>query len=215
MTTTLTAGTGEIALTTDAASADSDAELAGRFERDALPLRAVLLRGARRLTCNETDAEDLLQDTFLAAYRGFRTFTPGTNLQAWLFRVMQNRWINNFRYRQRRPVEVTLDGITDRELARNADRTQLKPRAAELEALEAFPDSRIAAALGALPEPQRLVVYYADIEGFTYAETAQMLGIPLGTVMSRLSRGRKRLRISLANLAAGRRRCTVADELVA
>jgi RNA polymerase sigma-70 factor (ECF subfamily) len=190
-----------MALTPDAAPAESDADLAARFERDALPLRSVLLRGARRLTRNETDAEDLLQDTFLAAYRGFGKFTQGTNLQAWLFRIMRNTWINNFRYRQRRPAEVTLEGLTDRVLAGDADRTHLRPRAAELEALDALPDSRIVAALRALPEPQRLVVFYADIEGFTYAETAEILCAPLGTVMSRLSRGRKRLRIALADLA--------------
>jgi RNA polymerase sigma-70 factor (ECF subfamily) len=177
--------------------------LTAQFERDVLPLRSTLLRGARRLTLNDTDADDLLQDTLLAAYRGFGTFTPGTNVQAWMFRIMHNRWINNFRRRERRPAEVAMDSITEREFAQSA----------EVEVLESLPDSRIKAALAALPEAQRLVLYYADIEGFTYAETAAILGIPLGTVMSRVSRGRRRLRLALADLAGGRG--VVDDELVA
>lgn len=187
--------------------------LTAQYERDVLPLRNILFRGARRLTLNDADADDLLQDTLLAAYRGFGTFTPGTNVQAWLFRIMQNRWINNFRSRERRPAEVTLDGITEHALARSADRTATLPRSAELEALESLPNNRINAALAALPEAQRMVLYYADIEGFTYAETAAKLGIPVGTVMSRVSRGRRRLRVALADMARGRG--VVADELAA
>ena len=181
--------------------------LSAQFERDVLPLRSVLFRGARRLTLNDADADDLLQDTLLAAYRGFGTFTPGTNVQAWLFRIMQNRWINNFRSKERRPAEVALDGIAEHTLALSAEQS------AEVEFLDSLPDSRIRAALAALPESQCLVLYYVDIEGFTYAETARALGIPLGTVMSRVSRGRRRLRVSLADMAHGRD--TVADELVA
>jgi RNA polymerase sigma-70 factor (ECF subfamily) len=187
--------------------------LAAQFERDVLPLRSTLFRGARRLTLNDADADDLLQDTLLAAYRGFGTFTPGTNVQAWLFRIMQNRWINNFHSRERRPAEVALDGITEHALALSADRVASSPRPAELEFLDSLPDSRITAALAALPDAQRLVVYYTDIEGLAYAETAEVLGIPLGTVMSRVSRGRRRLRVALADMARGRG--VVADELVA
>jgi RNA polymerase sigma-70 factor (ECF subfamily) len=174
--------------------------LTTQFELDVLPLRGILLRGARRLTGNDVDAEDLLQETLLAAYRGFGTFTPGTNVQAWLFRIMQNRWINNYRRGQCRPTEVAMDGISERELTCAATTA----RSAELEALEALPDSRIRAALAALPEPQRLVLYYADIEGFTYAEIAQTLGIPIGTVMSRVFRARKRMRVALADMATTR-----------
>lgn len=187
--------------------------LTAQFEHDVLPLRNILLRGARRLTTNDADAEDLLQDTMLAAYRGFGTFTPGTNVQAWLFRIMRNRWINDYRRRQCRPTEVVMDEVTDHALA--ADRAAVLPRPAEVEFLDSLPDSRIKDALAALPEPQCLVLYYTDIEGFTYAETAAILGIPLGTVMSRVSRGRRRLRLSLADLVAGRSAGSAADECAA
>ena len=189
--------------------------LTAQFERDVLPLRSTLFRGARRLTLNDADADDLLQDTLLAAYRGFGTFTPGTNVQAWLFRIMHNRWINNFRRRQCRPAEVAMDAITDGDLALRTDRAASPPRSAEVEFLESLPDSRIKAALAALPEAQCLVLYYTDIEGFTYAETAATLGIPLGTVMSRVSRGRRRLRVSLADMAPGRSAVTTAAALAA
>jgi DNA-directed RNA polymerase specialized sigma24 family protein len=112
------------------------------------------------LTRTEADAEDLLQDTLLHSYTGFRTFESGTNLQAWLFRILHNRWVSNHRYKQRRPAEVPVDGFTEREVARSA----------ETEALEAFPDNVIQAALDALPEGFRLAVYYADVEGFTCAD---------------------------------------------
>lgn len=177
--------------------------LTAQFERDVLPLRSTLFRGARRLTLNDADADDLLQDTLLAAYRGYGTFTPGTNVQAWLFRIMHNRWINNFRRRQCRPTEVAMDSMAERDLARSA----------EMEVLDGLPDNRIKAALAALPDAQRMVLYYTDIEGFAYAETAAILGIPVGTVMSRVSRGRRRLRVALADLAGGRG--VAADDLAA
>lgn len=184
-------------------------DLAARFERDVLPLRSLLSRGARRLTFNDADAEDLLQDTLLAAYRGFGTFRSGTNLQAWLFRIMHNSWVNAHRRRQCRPDEVTVEGFRERELVRGADRTSHVTRSAELLVLESLPDSRIRAALAALPEAQSLVLYYADVQGFTYAETAATLGIPIGTVMSRVSRGRRRLRVSLADMASGQHAAAV------
>ncbi|MGB3483507.1 MAG: sigma-70 family RNA polymerase sigma factor [Mycobacterium sp.] len=189
--------------------------VATQFEQDVLPLRSKLLRGARRLTLNDADADDLLQETMLAAYRGFGTFTPGTNVQAWLFRIMHNRWINNYRRGQSRPTEVTMDGITEAQLALGTDRTATTPRSAEREVLDLLPDIRVRAALGALPEPQRVVLYYADIEGCAYAEIAQMLGIPIGTVMSRVFRARKRLRVALAGMATGRATGGVADECAA
>ncbi|QZT65789.1 sigma-70 family RNA polymerase sigma factor [Mycolicibacterium austroafricanum] len=199
----------------ETATADSDPDLAARFEREALPLRDVLLRGARRLTTNEADAEDLLQDTLLAAYKGFRTFTPGTNIQAWLFRIMQNRWINNFRRKQRRVEEVTMEGFTERTLAEGARRAPSAPHSVEAELFGAIADDDVTAALGALPEGYRLVLYYAEVEGYTYAETAAILSIPPGTVMSRVYRARQRLRIALAHKAVGRGAEIDDDEIAA
>jgi RNA polymerase sigma-70 factor (TIGR02947 family) len=181
---------------------ESSVELDARFARDALPLLDVLRRGARRLTRNEADAEDLLQDTLLHAYAGFRTFKSGTNPKAWLFRILHNRWVTTHRYKQRRPAEVPVDGITERELAERAERAAPGPRSAEAEALDAFPDHEIKAALDALPEGFRVALYYADVEGFTYAQTAALMNVPLGTVMSRVARSRQRLRVSLADVAA-------------
>jgi RNA polymerase sigma-70 factor (ECF subfamily) len=183
---------------------ESEAELAGRFERDALPYRAALLRTARRLTRNEADAEDLVQDTLLNAYVGFRRFRPGTNLRAWLFRILHNRWISTHRMKQRRPDEFAVDQITDSDLASSAIHTADGGRSAEDEALNVLPDSDIRAALAALPEGFQLAVYYADVQGFTYAQTAALMKVPLGTVMSRISRSRERLRESLAEVARDR-----------
>ncbi len=181
-----------------------DEDPAARFAREVQPLHDVLARGARRLTRSEADAEDLLQDTLLHAYKGFHTFQEGTNLKAWLFRILYNRWVNNYRLKQRRPAEVPVDGITERELADGASRVPGGRRSAEDEVLDALPNNAIKTAMSSLPDGFRAVVYYADIEGYTYAETAAILGIPLGTVMSRVYRGRQRLRIALAHLARGR-----------
>lgn len=183
----------------------SDANLASRFAREAEPLFDVLSRGARRLTHCDCDADDLLQDTLLHAYMGFHTFTEGTNLKAWLFRILHNRWISTYRSKQRRPVEVFLDNVGEHELDDGAARRPMKMRSAEAEVLDALPDREIKAALEALPAGFAASVYYADIVGHTYAETAAILDIPLGTVMSRVSRGRQRLRIALAhrNVNAG------------
>ncbi|ANW65677.1 RNA polymerase subunit sigma-70 [Mycobacterium sp. djl-10] len=183
--------------------------LTAQFEQDVLPLRSTLLRGAKRLTLNDADAEDLLQETLLSAYRGFATFTPGTNVQAWLFRIMQNRWINNHRRAQCRPAEVALDSVTDTELAAGTDRT-MAPCSPEWDVLKSLPNIGIRAAMLALPEPQRLVMYYAHVEGYAYAEIAEMLDIPIGTVMSRVFRARTRLRMALADRASGRNGGTAA-----
>jgi RNA polymerase sigma-70 factor (ECF subfamily) len=169
-----------------------DVHLAEQFAREAEPLFDVLSRGARRLARNAADAEDLLQDTLLHAYAGFRTFQEGSNLQAWLFRILYNRWVSTHRARQSRPAEVSADGFTEYDPAM---------RSAEAEVLDVLPDNDIKAAFAALPRGFREAVYYADIEGYTYAETAAILGVPLGTAMSRASRGRQRLRIALAHLA--------------
>ena len=181
-----------------------DVNLAARFARDAEPLFDVLSRGARRLTRSDADAEDLLQDTRLHAYAGYRTFQEGSNLQAWLFRVLYNRWVSTYRAKQRRPSEVSVDEITERDLIASAARVPTGLRSAEAEVLDALPDKDIKAAMDALPEDFRSVVYYADVQGYTYAETAAILAIPHGTVMSRVSRARQRLRIALTHIARSR-----------
>jgi RNA polymerase sigma factor (sigma-70 family) len=195
-------GTGLVGSVSNTPGPDKD--LAARFARETEPLYEVLMRGARRLTRNNADAEDLLQDTLLHAYAGFATFQDGSNLKAWLFRILYNRWVSAYRTKQRRPVEVSVDGITDRDLVSNGARIPARLRSAEAEVLDALPDSDIKAAMQALPEGFRAAVYYTEVQGYTYAETAAILGIPHGTVMSRVSRGRQRLRIALAHIAPNR-----------
>jgi RNA polymerase sigma factor (sigma-70 family) len=170
----------------------TDEHLAAQFARQAEPHFAVLSRGSRRLTRNAADAEDLLQDTLLHAYAGFRSFHEGSNLRAWLFRILYNRWVSTHRARQSRPSEILADELTERDVP---------ARSAEAEVLDVLPDNDIRVAFAALPVGFREAVYYADIEGYTYAEVAAILGVPQGTVMSRASRGRQRLRIALAHLA--------------
>ena len=183
---------------------ETDAELSARFERDAIPLIDKLHGGALRITRNPTDAEDLLQETMIKAYVGFRSFRAGTNLKAWLYRIMTNTYINGHRKKQRQPVEYPTEEITDRQLAANAQHSSTGLRSAEVEALEALPDTTIKAALMALSEDFRLVVYYAYVEGFPYKEIAQIMDTPIGTVMSRLHRGRRQLRDLLAEVATER-----------
>ena len=169
-----------------------------RFERDALPLLDQLYRAARRYTRTTADAEDLVQETMTKAYAGFHSFTDGSNIRAWLLRIMTNTWIASYRAAQRRPDEVLSDEITDAQLAAGVARSPVELQSAELAALEAMGNDKIRAALAALPVDQRMVVYYVDVEGFRYKEIAEILGVPLGTVMSRLHRGRRRLRELLA-----------------
>ena len=183
---------------------EPDPNLASRFAREAEPLFDVLSRGARRLTHCDADADDLLQDALMHAYMGFHTFREGTNLKAWLFRILYNRWVSTYRARQRRPSEVSVDKVTERELADSTSRLPTRIRSAESEVLDTLPNGPIKAAMEALPAGFAVAVYYADVAGYTYAETASILDIPLGTVMSRVSRGRQRLRDALAPLAHGR-----------
>ena len=182
-------------------TSESEPDLAARFVREAEPFFDVLMRGARRLTRSDADAEDLLQDTLLHAYAGFHTFRENSNLKAWLFRILYNRWVSAYRCKQRRPAEVSVDDIAERDLTLSATRLPAGLRSAESEVLDTLPDNEIKAAMDALPESFRTVVYYADVQGYTYAETAAILNIPHGTVMSRASRGRQRLRIALAHVA--------------
>ncbi len=183
-----------------------EAELKARFTTDVLPLVDVLQRGARRLTRNDADAEDLLQETLIRAYKGFRHFNDGTNLKAWLFRIQHNQWINAYRWKERRPAEVLSEEITDRELAGYGAHLSTGLRSAEAEVLDSLPDSEVRDALGRLSEGFRMVLYYADVQGYTYAETAVLMDIPIGTVMSRVSRARTQLRGALADTTSARGR---------
>lgn len=176
-----------------------DPALRARFTRDVIPFTDVLRRHARRLTTSDADAEDLLQETLLRAYAGFHGFQEGTNLQAWLFRILSNKWISAHRAKQSRPLEAAEDALTDRVLAGAAD--SLGCLSAEKHVLTTIPDNDVGVALASLPEGFAEVIYLSLVEGYTYAETSAILDVPVGTVMSRVHRGRQRLRIALAHRA--------------
>lgn len=190
------------------ADQEARAELAARFERDVLPLLDRLFGAAVRLTGNRQDAEDLVQESMLRAYSGFHTFRPGTNLTAWLYRIMHNTWIGQYRKRRRRPAEVSMEGVTDQHLAVEALRSRYSLQSAEVLVLEALPDEEIKSALMALREQYRITVYYADVQGMSCKEIAAITDASMGTVMSRLHRARVQLRISLRDVAHRRRPLT-------
>ncbi|HEX6238221.1 MAG TPA: sigma-70 family RNA polymerase sigma factor [Acidimicrobiales bacterium] len=178
-----------------------------RFAEQAMEYMPSLYAAAMRMTRNPADAEDLVQETYLRAYRGFGGFEEGTNLKAWLYRILTNTYINSYRAKKRRPDETDLEEVEDLYLYRRIGGLEaaMAGRSAEEELLDRFTDTEVKEALESLPENFRLAVLLADVEGFSYKEIAEILDIPIGTVMSRLHRGRKALQQRLYQFAVDRK----------
>jgi RNA polymerase sigma-70 factor, ECF subfamily len=176
------------------------------FTAQAMEFMPSLYSAALRMTRNPADAEDLVQETYLRAYRGFGSFEQGTNLKAWLYRILTNTFINRYRAAQRRPDETDLDEVEDLYLYRRLGGLEgaRASRSAEDELLDVLTEDEVREAVESLPEQFRLAVLLADVEGFSYKEIAEILDIPIGTVMSRLHRGRRGLQKRLYEFAAGR-----------
>jgi RNA polymerase sigma-70 factor (ECF subfamily) len=185
-------------------STETQEERDARFEADALQYLDQLYAAALRMTRNPSDAEDVVQETYAKAYSSFHQFTPGTNLKAWLYRILTNTYINTYRKKQRQPQLSDGENIEDWQIARAASHTSSGLKSAETVALENLPDSDVKDALQQLSPDFRLAVFLADVEGFAYKEIAEIMGTPIGTVMSRLNRGRTQLRRLLSDYARDR-----------
>lgn len=175
--------------------------LKARFTAEALPLLDQMFGAAMKMTRNPQDAQDLVQETFLKAFSAFSSYEEGTNLKAWLYRIMTNSYINTYRKRQRQPFLGAVDELEDWELGGAESTTAMSSRSAEAEAIDRTPDSIVTEALNGLAEDFRMAVYLADVEGFSYQEIADIQEVPIGTVMSRLHRGRAKLRQVLGEYA--------------
>jgi RNA polymerase sigma-70 factor (ECF subfamily) len=205
----------ELALMSNTTKSDEQAPADPRalFEEQALQYMDQLYAAAMRLTRNPADAADLVQETFVKAYQAFGQFQQGTNLKAWLYRIQTNTFINNYRKNQRNPYQGTIDDLEDWQLGNAESATATSGRSAEAEAIDHLPDSAVKDALQAIPEDFRMAVYFADVEGFSYQEIADIMKTPVGTVMSRLHRGRRMLRDLLADYARERGIVTPASNL--
>ena len=181
--------------------ASAKTRLEERFTEEALPLLDQLYGAAMKMTRNPQDAQDLVQETFLKAYSAFASFQEGTNLKAWLYRIMTNSYINTYRKKQREPYLGVVEDLEDWQMGGAESTTAMSAKSAEAEAIDRTPATVVTDALNALPEDFRIAVYLADVEGFSYQEIADIAEVPIGTVMSRLHRGRARLRKALGEYA--------------